>query len=263
MPHLLVVVLIMSEQHSCFQFKASAFTMTVLQLFHSDLDCLKKNLVKKIEMAPQFFNGTPVVIDLHELNTSEASLDFVALKEIIRSFKMIPVGVKGAAPEQVEEIESAGLAVLAESKSVNMMSQSKAEVRMPEPDTTDVEAEEELVATQPVEAVSSETMVVKQNVRSGQQIYAKNGDLVIIGSVGAGAEVLAEGNIHIYGALRGRALAGGKDNLQANIFCQNLDAELISIAGIYLSRDDIDKASARQANHISLIDEKLVFTLLS
>jgi len=100
--------------------------------------------------------------------------------------------------------------------------------------------------------------VIRDPVRSGQQIYAEKTDLIITASVGYGAEVLADGNIHIYGALRGRALAGISGDEGARIFCQSLEAELVSIAGLYQVSEDIDKAMIRKATQISLKSGYLV-----
>ncbi|PIE45781.1 MAG: septum site-determining protein MinC [Gammaproteobacteria bacterium] len=98
-------------------------------------------------------------------------------------------------------------------------------------------------------------------IRSGQRIYT-HGDLTVIGSVSAGAEVIADGNIHIYGTLRGRAIAGAKGNKSARIFCQALDAELVSIAGNYKPNEDIDDKYRGQRIQISLADEKICFLRL-
>ncbi len=98
-------------------------------------------------------------------------------------------------------------------------------------------------------------------VRSGQRIYT-HGDLTVVGSVSAGAEVIADGNIHIYGALRGRAIAGAQGNKSARIFCQTLDAELISIAGNYKPNEDIDDEYRGQNIQISLANEKICFLRL-
>ena len=104
---------------------------------------------------------------------------------------------------------------------------------------------------------NSTSKLITQPVRSGQQIYAQNSDLVVLASVSAGAELLADGNIHVYGTLRGRALAGVSGNDQARIFCLKLEAELVSIAGIYKLRDDLQPPPGGQGAHIFLADDKL------
>lgn len=102
------------------------------------------------------------------------------------------------------------------------------------------------------------TRVVAQPVRSGQQIYAAGGDLIALRMVSAGAEILADGNIHVLGPLRGRALAGAQGDDTAHIICQSLEAELVSIAGRYRLFDEIDKSVLGQAVHIHLDGDRLV-----
>jgi septum site-determining protein MinC len=100
-------------------------------------------------------------------------------------------------------------------------------------------------------------MLVTEPVRSGQRIFAEAGDLVVVGAVGSGAEVVASGNIHIYGALRGRALAGATGDAKARIFCHSLDAELVAVAGTYRTNDDIDAAARKQRAQVFLRDDAL------
>jgi septum site-determining protein MinC len=99
-------------------------------------------------------------------------------------------------------------------------------------------------------------------VRSGQQIYAKGCDLIVLGPISQGAELLSDGHIHVYGPLRGRALAGINGNKEAHIFCHSLEAELISIAGHYKLSEDIEKIAWRVNVDISLINEQLDIRLL-
>jgi septum site-determining protein MinC len=106
------------------------------------------------------------------------------------------------------------------------------------------------------------TKIIYQPVRSGQQIYAKGGDLIILAAVSPGAEILADGNIHVYGALRGRALAGVRGDTRARIFCHSLEAELVSIAGHYKISEDLQKSGWKTASQIGLIEDKLTITPL-
>ena len=104
-------------------------------------------------------------------------------------------------------------------------------------------------------------MLVNHPIRSGQRIYAK-GDLTILSHVSAGAEVMAEGNIHIYGALRGRALAGVQGNTESRIFCSDLQAELISIAGHYKISEEFDKTEHPQPTQVFLQEQALIIKSL-
>lgn len=256
----------------CFELKGSLFTLTVLQLFDDDLTRLESELKERIKMAPGFFNHTPLVIDLNELSEEKQKLDFFSLRELLLSLSIVPVGIKGASKSVHTLLEAAGMAVLAEAK-------PKREINPKPAAKTQQKTDEEQSATSQQEVPEKEnlkqsgtaanvnevqaTKVIKQTIRSGRQIYAPGGDLVIIGSVSAGAEILADGNIHIYGTLRGRALAGVRGNQSASIFCQSLQAELISIAGIYLLSDDISGDKIGQSVQISLEDEKLQLLSLS
>ncbi len=251
---------------SCFELKGSLFTLTVLQLFQIDLSLLEEQLNERIKMAPGFFNHTPMVIDLHELSDISHQMDFVALKQLLLSLSIIPVGVKGAEKSIHATVEAAGLAILAEAKAHKPKEEPKPEpTSEPEPkeaepekaQTEVIEQETVKAENEPPKAIKNNTKIVRQTVRSGQQIYAPGGDLVIIGSVSTGAEILADGNIHIYGILRGRALAGVRGDTSRAIFCHSLQAELCSIAGIYILSDDVAADKIGQNVQIYLEDEKL------
>lgn len=252
----------------CFELKGSLFTLTVLQLFEDNLPLLEIQLKERVKMAPGFFNHTPIVIDLHKLPAEKQELDFFELRELLLSLSIIPVGVKGADKAVHIQLEAAGMAVLAEAKTPSP--------KKPEPTAEAAQVTEQKQSEQedsvsgkptstesvPVQALNKPTKIVKQTIRSGQQIYASGGDLVIIGSVSTGAEILADGNIHIYGTLRGRALAGVRGNQEASIFCHSLQAELISIAGIYLLSDDIREDKIGASVQVYMEDEKLKMELI-
>lgn len=209
------------ERQTCFQFKASFLPCTILQITHGDLNDLEQQLKIKISKAPHFFNGSPVVIDLEKMTTSNG-IDFVRLKQILNTHGLVPIGVRGANLEQQEAAGHEGLPVLAVSK-LNITEKEKVKVE-----------------EQPY---TSKTKIVTTPIRSGVQVYAKEGDLIVMGAVSPGAELFADGHIHIYGALRGRVLAGVQGNKEAKIFCRSLHAELVSIAGYYLTKEDIQALS--------------------
>ncbi len=269
----------------CFELKGSLFTLTVLQLFDNDLKRLETQLTERVKMAPGFFNQTPVVIDLHALDEQQQNLDFFDLREILLSLSIIPVGVKGALPAVKTLLEAAGLAILAEARhsaeKTTATATSEPEIPVLENEVTEKQKPEEPAPeiqeaetgqqeysrepeTNPQEAaepsVPSGTVpakVVKQTIRSGRQIYARGGDLIIIGSVSAGAEVLADGNIHVYGTLRGRAMAGVQGDQSAAIFCHSLQSELVSIAGIYLLSEDIPEDKIGTPVQVYMHNERL------
>lgn len=206
------------EQKACFQFKANFLPCTVLQITRYDLDVIEQQLLSTIRNAPPFFSDLPVIIDLDKIK-SLGTLNFAKLKEILLANKMIPVGVRGGHDEQHLAAAMIGLPILTASKL------SVAEVVKPP-------KKEEPIA-------AHLTKLVTTPIRSGMQVYAKESDLIVTAAVSQGAELLADGNIHVYGSLRGRVLAGVQGNLQARIFCRILDAELVSIAGYYLTKEDM------------------------
>ena len=269
----------------CFELKGSLFTLTVLQLFDNDLKRLETQLTERVKMAPGFFNQTPVVIDLHALDEQQQNLDFFDLREILLSLSIIPVGVKGALPAVKAPLEAAGLAILAEARhsAEKTPAAQPSETEHPVPENKETEPQtpeapspeiQEAETGQAAENRGSETgsrdaaeasatpatapaKVVKQTIRSGRQVYARGGDLIIIGSVSAGAEVLADGNIHVYGTLRGRALAGVQGDQSAAIFCHSLQSELVSIAGIYLLSEDIPEDKIGAPVQVYMHNERL------
>ncbi len=232
---------------STFLLKGSQYTLTALQLLSLDYKTFKEQLAEKVSQAPKFFNRTPVVIDLQRVASLPVAIQFEQLFSIIREHGLVPVGVRGGTPEQQSQVSEMGLAILPESKT------EKSEATpAPEPPP---EA--------PAKEITSQNILITQPVRSGQQVYARGGDLVIIASVSAGAEVLADGNIHIYGSLRGRALAGVNGDANARIFCQSLEAELVSVAGQYCVSEDLRGPHWEKAVSIALQGEHLQISPLS
>lgn len=221
-----------------FELKAAAFTLPVVRLLGVDMDAVAEQLGAKVDQAPDFFRNTPVVIDLSELPNGVGELEFPQLVGLMRGYGMIPVGVRGATAAQNEAAKAMELAILGD-----------AFIRRPRSaaPTTVTQAAESTPGspppapkTAPAQASSAGGfLLVTRPVRSGQRVYAAGGDLSVVAPVSSGAELMADGNIHVYGPLRGRALAGMKGNEQARIFCQDLQAELIAIAGHYRVSESI------------------------
>jgi len=236
---------------SIFQLKGGLYPLTALQLLGTQLEDFKEQLQAKIKQAPQFFYHAPVVIDLHKLNPT-GMLDFQSLKDILFNHHLIPVGIKGANIEQQTAAIAAGFAILQDKHSPKAEQASDASLATPKESVT---PSSPMPPISP--AIGSNTKVITEPVRSGQQIYAQGGDLIVLGAVGHGAELLADGHIHVYGPLRGRALAGVTGDIHAHIFCQSLEAELISIAGQYKISEDFEKMAWQVATDISLEGEHL------
>lgn len=233
-------------------FKGNLFTLTVIHLVDHDLEQLRQAIQLKIDQAPSFFYRAPVVININKL--PDISLDFKAIQHIINKLDLVLVGISGGNQQQKDQAKQQGLAVLAYSedkKSLNTEAQDTKQQTIKAPEIPAVE-------TLPLQPAKT----VRGNIRSGQQVYAKNTDLVIIGSVSHGAEVIADGDIHVYGTLRGKAIAGAKGNTTAKIYCQNLQADLVSISGNYMISENLHSQNWQKAALIELIQEKLIINEL-
>lgn len=226
--------------------KSSNFTLLVVNIEKENLTNLTEELHKKSITAPGFFKNAPVVVNIEN---AALKIDYAEMKQSINEQGFILVGISGdLSGEQKELISAQHIAILRSS-----LRQSKQIVsKIPR-------------AIEPIEipvANEFKTKIHTGRVRSGQQIYAKDADLVINGDVGAGAEVIADGNIHIYGKLSGKALAGAKGDKSACIFCQSLKPELLSIAGIYKLSDDLAKDYITRGCIVSLQNEQIVLDKL-
>jgi len=205
-----------------FQLKGSMLAITVLEIVRNDLDCLDEQLAAKVEQAPDFFNNTPLVLALDKLPADDADVDLAALIALCRKHGLRTLAVRAAQPAYISAAERLDMPVLppsgARERKVDLASKAPAK---------------------PAEPVYRPTRVVTTPIRGGQQVYAQGGDLIVLAAVSPGAELLADGNIHVYGPLRGRALAGIKGDANARIFCQQLAAEMVSIAGQYKVAEDL------------------------
>ncbi len=208
----------MSEQ--TFELKGNLFTLSVLHLLSADLSELGKQLDEKISQAPKFFVGAPIVVNLAEVQ--EETLDIARLANLLSGLKLNPVGVCNGSESQHQQAKDAGLSVLNYSQDV------RPAATVPQQNNQVVE-----------KTVYLPAQIIEGNVRGGQQVYAKDRDLIVLGAVSPGAEVIADGNIHVYGSLRGRAIAGAQGNNKAYIFCQKLEAELVSVNGSYWISDSL------------------------
>ncbi|MCW8450764.1 septum site-determining protein MinC [Legionella quinlivanii] len=205
-----------------FKLKGRLYTFTVIQLLSTDKTLFVHQLNEMIAKAPRLFDNTPVVLDFSQLNNQSIDLD--AFYQELREHNLFPVGVQGADPLVSTVAQCKGMAVLHAS----------------------MNHDKPLLDEQPEEVPhheNSKSKLLTTPVRSGQQVVSKGGDLIITASVSHGAELLADGNIHVYGTLRGRALAGISGDKTARIFCQALEADLVSIAGFYRLSDAIEPST--------------------
>ena len=227
------------------ELKGTTFTISVLHLSDGNPDRIRQLLEAKVAQAPQFFNCAPLVLNVERLSDIP---DFEQLRELVESEDFVLVGITGARDEAMKTAaKAAGLAVMVSGKS----RKTDPEPAAPAPDP--VEAAPVAPGQAPVEPSKGHV----GPVRSGQQVYAAGTSLVVLGSVSPGAEVIADDSIHIYGALRGRAIAGAKGNPLARIYCQQLQAELLSIAGTFQLSDALPAGLIQEPVHIRLDNEQL------
>lgn len=204
-----------------FKLKGRLYTLTVLHVFNADLTLFTEQLAAAVQRAPRLFEQTPVIIDCSAL--VEVAFDLEELCQIMRRHGLCPIAIQGRSPAVVSMAQKMGLPLLyASSQQDKALAEPKVEIEQPAP--------------QSYPDVSVGAKLYTAPIRSGQQIIS-NGDLIVLSSVSHGAELLAEGHIHVYGALRGRAMAGITGDKQTRIFCHALEAELVAIAGIYCLSD--------------------------
>jgi septum site-determining protein MinC len=240
------------QQSPCLKFKGNLVPITTLELLHFNPTGFSEALEEKASQAPNLFVNHPIVLSLEKYEDQDKPLpDLRMIQTIARNAGLILVGVRADKPEQIREAHLAGLPVFPPAKTGRA---TETEIS-PQPMTDNT-----IASPVEIKAPFSGSLVITQPVRSGQQIYAPGGDLIILAPVSAGAELLADGNIHVYAPLRGRALAGVRGLETARIFCQSLEAELVSIAGQYKVSEDLQGPHWKKATQIALTGEKLTLT---
>ncbi len=234
-------------QKTALEFKSTTLTIPALLLASNELSQIELLLQEKIAQAPEFFKNSPLLLDLQKLNSQNLEIDLHELIALLRKQALIPIGIRGGTEKQNHEALAMNLPIHSlhgNTTAINTKPESKSIV---------APAAEQRKQTES----SPENKLITHPIRSGQRVYAK-GDLIVTAAVSAGAEIMAEGNIHVYGTLRGRALAGVLGNVESRIFCSDLQAELISIAGIYQLSDDLSPETAHKPVQISLDNQKLI-----
>lgn len=241
----------LDSESTAFTFKGGMLPMTVMELASADPEQIRDQLAGKLSQSPAFFEHTPVVLSVEKLDEPYLALERICA--VCRAHKLLPVAVRGGADPVKQSAWALGLGWFPP--------QEAGRVRPLE----SVASGEILPPDEPAESpdVASGGRIFRGTVRSGQQLIAPSGDLVVIGAVNAGAEVLAAGSVHVYGALRGRALAGIHGDAEAGIFCRELHAELLSVAGDYKRLDDIDRRLLGTPVQVRLDGDQLGITSLA
>ena len=213
------------------EFKSTALVAPVLVLSSVILADIDQQLADKVAQAPEFFKHSPLIIDFQKLAAIEEPVEVEAIVTLVKKHGFLPIGIRGGTELHNAQALAMDLPVH------SMHSQTTPLVEKKPANTLEVKPDEHEESAQPV-VTAMENRLITHPIRSGQRVYVK-GDLIVLSAVSAGAEIMAEGNIHVYGSLRGRALAGVLGNTESRIFCSDLQAELVSIAGIYKLKDDL------------------------
>ena len=200
---------------SLLELRSAALTLVAVVLKTTDLAVLAQELSDRVAATPGLFDKDPVAIDLSRVREASEPIDFAALIALLRSHHLVPVAARGGSAEQMAAAVAAGLAEAPDAprapRDPLLLTETIREVQLPAPPA----------------------LIVDRPLRSGQQVYARGGDLIVLALVSYGAEVIADGSIHVYAPLRGRALAGAKGDTAARIYTTCMQAQLLSIAGVY------------------------------
>ena len=202
---------------------------------------LNTHLTTLFAATPDFFGGEAAVFECGRLPDDAPAPDWAWLVQELKSRGLNPFAVQNASPAMAAAAAGAGLLVL--------------NAAAPAPAAVAVEPEPEAAPAQEAQAPAAATRIIDKPLRSGQRVYAAGGDIVVLAAVNPGAEVIADGSIHVYAPLKGRALAGARGDTSARIFTTQLEAELVSIAGVYRTFESApDAAVAKKPAQIRLAD---------
>jgi len=231
-----------------FEIKSASLPLVSFVLKSADITQVAQDLQTRLGDTPDFFDNDAVLVDLQHLEDQGGPLDLPALVQLLRSFRMNPVALRPHNGAHEAAATLAGLFLTTEARTLP-----------PSPATQEVVREVEVIREVVREVTSGgSAMVVDKPLRSGQHVYAKGRDLVMLAMVNPGAEIMADGHIHVYAPLRGKAIAGAKGDTSARIFTNCLEAELLSIAGVYRTSDiPLPKEVAGKPAQVWLVGDKL------
>ncbi|SMC21975.1 septum site-determining protein MinC [Andreprevotia lacus DSM 23236] len=225
---------------SAFEFRSVGLKLLTFVPATLDPVKLESGLREQLGSGEHMLAGEQLAVDFDSLPELPSAVEVAALVQLLRQYQLKPIAARGGNPDQRAAAREAGLIVLNEDGVIPPVPAAKAaEARVP-------------------------AMVITRPVRTGQQVYAKGGDLVVLALVSAGAEVIADGNIHVYAPLRGRALAGARGDTSARVYTTCMEAELVSVAGVYRSLDETLPVAIRaKAAQVYLDQDKLVIEALN
>lgn len=244
------------------ELKGGMYTLLSIQIHSIEQEAIELALKNKVQQAPGFFKDTPVVVDLSPVEHME-ELDTNQLLKTIREHNLVAIAARvsdktspAAMTIQLPVLDASG-STKRSSDIDNASSNTEVSDKMDAPEAA------VSVETTIVDIPITGPMILTRPVRSGQQVYAQGGELVVMAQAGPGAELIADSNIHVYGPLRGRALCGVTGNTKARIFCRSLEAELVSVAGIYKPLEEIPADLKGKPAQIWLDGDKLVIEAMT
>ena len=253
-----MTVALQATTPSTFEIKSANLPLVALLLKSTDLVALARELEARFGDIPDFFDQDALMVDLSPLPDAAGDVDFAALISLLGSYQLVPLCAKGGSSAQMAAALQAGLLPVPDA---HLVAPRPAVAAPPAPSMP-------LQAPAPAPTEPLGALVIDKPLRSGQQVYARGRDLVVLAMVNAGAEVIADGHIHVYAPLRGKAMAGARGNTEARIFSLALEAELLSIAGVYrTSEHPLPPGMAGKPTQVRLVPgddgDKLVMNVMT
>ncbi len=245
-----------------FEIKSASLDLLAIHLYTHDIAAIENEFSLRFKGRASTFSHEPTLIDLSAVS-HVAEMDLVALRILLSRHGLHAVGLSHPYPERIPHASQAGLAWIdASHQATSPYTQNSTPPQVAAPPPPEPVPEPAPPVAPP--SLGKKTMVIDRPIRAGQQVYARDADLVILATVSAGAEVIADRDIHVYAPLRGRALAGARGMMDARIFTQSMEAELVSIAGVYRTlEENLPPSLQGKAAQVFLDDERIVITPLS
>lgn len=223
-----------SAPNRSIEFRNTTFGATIAVLRDTEPVGLADSLHKMLGGMPDFFNGEAAILDFSAITNPPAKIDWAGVLSLLRRYQLQPIGVRNLPSELAVAARQAGLAILDKLEFRDRPASESTRPASPPASEKPEPAPPPAAAAAPIpQPAPANTLFVERPLRSGQQVYARGGDLVLLAGMSNGAEVIADGSIHCFGPLRGRALAGAQGNTNARILATNFGPDLVSIAGVY------------------------------
>jgi len=231
--------------------------VAISTILHSvDLRVIEASLEQMTGGVSDFFEDEFAVIDVAAVAMAAPAIDWAALVVLLKKYRLNAVAVRGASPGMIEAIRAEGLAL--DDGSSGARAQTHAEPPPVTPPSAAAPAPTPVPEPAPAPVAAAEPMIIDTPVRAGQRIYARGTDLIVTATVNNGAELIADGSIHVYAPLKGRALAGASGNAGARIFALSMQPELVSIAGVYRTFDEgFPTDLERQPTQVRLLGDRI------